>query len=430
MLMLLPVQASRCLFLRGATGIWPTSPSHDEQTMLIDKGPYTADDREVDVNGKRYTRLYMGGILGRRHESLHGGAFGPDLLLGKDFQPGKYYGKRIPRSIWRLADFLCVTSSLTTMEAERLYWRGGPRVRKIFPHSKNPSCGYPGDPLPLHPLNHRLDKAANRVHGLPSVSFASRHRLVTLPAAAALRRFPLPHGCCSSVGSASRAMRSPTDFPSQSKRSVEVEQLIMRNLGSRATLISVALTGTSGQRSHYRARRWRHSSCHGAIGSSLLLLRLRTGQSAGRPTLYDAPFFDRRQGVYAHASSTESSFRQARWASPIFISVLESFHTRWALCNHFPFPALSCQPRSHRLCPPPCASFSAKPHSAFGRHYRRPTQPHKSCGHWARMAKLKLTHRFGRYDKVRAQTSDRLRSPEYLKRSGAVYSYFSPGYFG
>src|SRR5271166_4540793 len=71
-----------------------TGPSHDEQAMLIDKGPY--DDREVDVNGTA-RRLYMGGILGGG-TSLYGGAL--VRPSEQDFQPGKYYGKRIPRAIW------------------------------------------------------------------------------------------------------------------------------------------------------------------------------------------------------------------------------------------------------------------------------------------------------------------------------------------
>ena len=45
----------------------PTDTSHDEKAMLIDKRPY--DDREVDVNGTAI-RLYMGGVVGRRHQPL------------------------------------------------------------------------------------------------------------------------------------------------------------------------------------------------------------------------------------------------------------------------------------------------------------------------------------------------------------------------
>ena len=66
----------------------------DEQAMLIDKKPY--DDRRIEVNGTA-KQLYMGGILGGG-TSLYGATL---LRPSKDdFQPGKHYGKRIPRAIW------------------------------------------------------------------------------------------------------------------------------------------------------------------------------------------------------------------------------------------------------------------------------------------------------------------------------------------
>src|SRR5262245_58756565 len=70
------------------------APPFDEKAMLIDKEPY--DDREVDLNGKP-RRLYMGGILGGG-TSLYGGAL--IRPSEEDFQPGRYYGKRIPKAIW------------------------------------------------------------------------------------------------------------------------------------------------------------------------------------------------------------------------------------------------------------------------------------------------------------------------------------------
>lgn len=49
-------------------------------------------------------------------------------------------------------------------EAERLYGVAG-RGEDDFAPLQRPAAGYPGEPLPLHPLNQRL-MAANRVHGL------------------------------------------------------------------------------------------------------------------------------------------------------------------------------------------------------------------------------------------------------------------------
>ena len=134
-----------------------TSPSHDEKAMLIDKRPY--DDREVDVNGTA-KRLYMGGILGGG-TSLYGGAL--VRPSEQDFQPGKYYGKRIPRAIWDWPISYADLEPYYT-EAERLYGVAG-RGEEDFAPLQKPAVGYPGDPLPLHPLNQRLI-AANRRHGL------------------------------------------------------------------------------------------------------------------------------------------------------------------------------------------------------------------------------------------------------------------------
>ena len=134
-----------------------TSPSHDEKATLIDKGPY--DDREVDVNGTA-KRLYMGGVLGGG-TSLYGGAL--VRPSEQDFQPGKYYGKRIPRAIWDWPISYADLEPYYT-EAERLYGVAG-RGDEDFGPLQKPAVGYPGEPLPLHPLNQRLI-AANRVHGL------------------------------------------------------------------------------------------------------------------------------------------------------------------------------------------------------------------------------------------------------------------------
>ena len=132
-------------------------PSHDEKAILIDKGPY--DDREVDVNG-RARRLYMGGILGGG-TSLYGGA----LLRPseQDFQPGRYYRDRIPRAIWEWPISYDDLEPYYT-EAEQLYGVAGCGDDDFAP-LKKPARGFPGAPLPLHPLNQRL-MTANRKRGL------------------------------------------------------------------------------------------------------------------------------------------------------------------------------------------------------------------------------------------------------------------------
>ncbi len=145
------------LVLERGSRYTTTSPAHDEKAMLIEKRPY--DDREVAVNGKA-KRLYMGGILGGG-TSLYGGAL--VRPSEQDFQPGRYYGKRIPRAIW---DWPISYEDLEPFytEAERLYGVAG-RGEEDFGPLQKPAAGYFGDPLPLHPLNQRLI-AANRNHGL------------------------------------------------------------------------------------------------------------------------------------------------------------------------------------------------------------------------------------------------------------------------
>ncbi len=380
-----------------------TSPSHDEQTMLIEKGPY--DDREVDVNGKA-RRLYMGGILGGG-TSLYGGALVRPSK--QDFQPGKYYGKRIPRSIW---DWPISYADLEPYynEAERLYGVAG-RGEEDFSPLQKPSCGYPGDPLPLHPLNHRL-MAANRVHGLhpfrlPLAIDSSRCLRCGLCAG-----FPCPTGARSS--SAQLLERAIADgLPITIQTRVEVEQLIAEP-GSRATLISV-FDRTSGQRSHYRARRYALGA--GAIGSSLLLLR----------SGLDNPLVGRHYmmhlssivvGVYAHASSTESSFvKQVGFAD--FYFGTRKFPHKMGIVQSLPVPGPLMSAKITPFMPAPVRQFLRQrilPLAGIIEDLPNPTN-RVTLGP---NGQAKLTHRFGRYDKVRRKHL----TPQIariLKRSGAVY---------
>ena len=141
---------------RGKTSA-ASGPSQDEQSTLIDKKPY--DDRQIDVNGTA-KRLYMAGVLGGG-SSLYGGAL--IRPSWQDFQPGRYYGKRIPRAIWEWPISYYDLQPYYT-QVEKLYGVAG-RGEEDFSPLQKPAVGYPGEPLPLHPLNQRLI-AANRRHGL------------------------------------------------------------------------------------------------------------------------------------------------------------------------------------------------------------------------------------------------------------------------
>ena len=206
------VAGKSVLLLERGSRYTTTSSSHDERAMLIDKRPY--DDREVDVNGTA-KRLYMGGMLGGG-TSLYGGAL--VRPSDQDFQPGKYYGKRIPRAIW---DWPISYADLEPhyTEAERLYAVAG-RGEEDFAPLQKPAAGYPGDPLPLHPLNQTAHRRESRAWVTP-VSAAAGDRLVSLPALRRLRGIHLSHRRSQLVGSIARTSHRswPSHQDSNSGRS-------------------------------------------------------------------------------------------------------------------------------------------------------------------------------------------------------------------
>jgi choline dehydrogenase-like flavoprotein len=380
-----------------------TSPSHDEKAMLIDKRPY--DDREVDVNGKA-KRLYMGGILGGG-TSLYGGA----LLRPseQDFHPGRYYGKRIPRAIWDWPISYADLEPYYT-EAERLYGVAG-RGEEDFGPLQKPAVGYPGDPLPLHPLNQRLI-AVNRRHGLhpfrlPLAIDSSRCLRCGVCAG-----YICPTGARSSATQLlERAIAAGLRLKIQTQ--VEVERLVTER-GTGATLISV-LDRTSGRRSHYRARRYAMGA--GAIGSSLLLLR----------SGLESPLIGRNYmmhlcsivvGVYSHASSTETSFvKQVGFAD--FYFGTRNYPHKMGIVQSLPVPGPLMTAKLSPFMPAPVRQFLRQrilPLAGIIEDLPNPAN-RVTLGP---NGEAKLTHRFGKYDVARR----RKLTPhiaKILKRSGAVY---------
>jgi choline dehydrogenase-like flavoprotein len=268
-------------------------PYLDEKAVLIDKGPY--DDREIDVNGVS-RRLYMGGILGGG-TSLYGGAL--IRPSEQDFQPGRYYGKRIPRAIWEWPISYADLEPYYN-EVERLYSVAGCGEDDFGPLRK-PARGYPGKPLPLHPLNQRL-VAANLSHGLHPFR---------LPLAIDSSRC-LRCGVCAGYVCPTGARSSAAHLLQSSASSghalvvrtrIEVERLV-KERGTGSTLISV-LDRSNGQRFHYRARRYALGA--GAFGSTLLLLR----SGLGHPLIgrnYMMHLCSIVAGVYPRTTSADSSF--------------------------------------------------------------------------------------------------------------------------
>jgi len=380
-----------------------TVPTHDEQATIIEKRPY--DDREVNVNGKA-RRLYMGGILGGG-TSLYGGA----LLRPseQDFQPGRYYGKRIPRAIW---DWPISYADLEPhyTEAERLYGVAG-RGEEDFGPLKKPALGYRGEPLPLHPLNQRLI-AANRIHGL---------RPFRLPLAIDSSRC-LRCGVCAGYICPTGARASAAQLleraiaeglPLEIRTEVEVERLITEK-GSGATLLSV-LDRATGKRSCYRARRYALGA--GAIGSSLLLLR----------SGWDNPLIGRNYmmhlssvvvGIYPHASKTESSFvKQVGFAD--FYFGTRNYPHKMGMVQSLPVPGPLMAAKLSPFVPDPVRQFLRQrmlPLAGLIEDLPNPAN-RVTLGP---NGQAKLTHRFGKYDVARRR---RLRPQivKILKRSGAVY---------
>jgi choline dehydrogenase-like flavoprotein len=381
----------------------PTGPSHDEKAMLIDKRPY--DDREVDVNGTA-RRLYMGGILGGG-TSLYGGALVRPSEL--DFQPGRHYGKRIPRAIW---DWPISYADLEPhyTEAERLYGVAG-RGEEDFGPLQKPAVGYPGDPLPLHPLNQRLI-VANRIHGLhpfrlPLAIDSSRCLRCGVCAG-----YICPTGARSSAAQLlERAQAEGLALKIQTQ--VEVERLVAER-GSETTLLSV-LDRTSGRRSYYRARRYALGA--GAIGSSLLLFR----------SGLDNPLIGRHYmmhlasivvGIYSQASSTESSFvKQVGFAD--FYFGTRKYPHKMGIVQSVPVPGPLMAAKMSPLVPEPVRQFLRQrmlPLAGIIEDLPNPAN-RVTLGP---NGEAKLTHRFGKYDLARRRHLTPLIA-KILKRSGAVY---------
>jgi choline dehydrogenase-like flavoprotein len=388
---------------RGNRYTTTTDALHDEQAMLIDKRPY--DDREIDVNGTT-TRLYMGGVLGGG-TSLYGGAL--VRPSEQDFQPGKYYGKRIPRAIW---DWPVSYSDLEPYytEAERLYGVAGYGEDDFSPLQK-PAAGYPGEPLPLHPLNQRLI-AANRVKGLHPF------RLPLAIDSSRCLRCGVCAGYICPTGARSSAAQlleraSATGLPLKIQTQVEVERFIAER-GGRTTLISV-LDRTTGRRTYLRARRYALGA--GAIGSSLLLLRSEM-QSPLIGQNYMMHLCSIVVGIYPHASSTESSFVKQVGFADFYFGTRDYPH-KMGIVQSLAVPGPLVSAKITPFMPAPLRKFLRQrilPLAGLIEDLPNPAN-RVTLGP---TGEAKLTHRFAKYDKARRKRMTPLIA-RILKRSGAVY---------
>jgi choline dehydrogenase-like flavoprotein len=378
-------------------------PSHDEKATLIDKGPY--DDREVDVNGTA-RRLYMGGILGGG-TSLYGGAL--IRPSDQDFQPGRFYGKRIPRSIWEWPISYADLEPYYT-EAERLYGVAGCGDEDFGPLRK-PARGYPGVPLPLHPLNQRMI-AANRDHGL---------RPFRLPLAIDSSRC-LQCGVCAGYVCPTGARASSSDLLERAaargyrlkvQTGVEVERLV-REPGTGSTLVA-GFERRTGRRFVYRARRYALAA--GALGSSVLLMK----------SGLDHPLVGRNYmmhlstivaGIYPKTTGAESAFvKQVGFAD--FYFGTKKYPHKLGIVQSLAVPGPLMAKKVSPLMPDPLRQFLRQrilPLAGIVEDLPNPANrvtlgPNN---------KPRLSHKYSRYDLARR----RRLTPHVariLKRSGAVY---------
>ena len=387
---------------RGSSGT-PTSSSHDEKAMLIDKRPY--DDREVDVNGSA-RRLYMGGVLGGG-TSLYGGAL--VRPSEEDFEPGKYYGKRIPRSIW---DWPISYEDLEPhyTEVERLYGVAGFGEEDFRPLQK-PAGGYPGIPLPLHPLNQRLI-AKNRIHGLHPF------RLPLAIDASRCLRCGVCAGYICPTGARSSAAQLLERATAEGlritiKTEIEVERLVEERARG-TTLISV-LDRATGKRASYRARRYVLGA--GAIGSSLLLLRSGLGGPlVGRN--YMMHISSIVIGIFSRTSSADTSFiKQVGFAD--FYFGTKNYRHKMGIVQSLPVPGPLMAAKLSPYLPAPVRQFFRQrilPLAGIIEDLPNPAN-RVTLGP---SGEAKLTHRFGKYDiKRRKRLTPHI--AKILKRSGAIY---------
>jgi choline dehydrogenase-like flavoprotein len=233
------------------------SRARDEDETLIAKKPY--DDRPIQMNGA-LKRLYAGGVIGGS-TALYGAA----LLRPSpnEFHPGKYYAAQLPRAIWDWPIDYAELEPFYT-EAEQLYGVAGCAADDFGPLGKS-RRGFPGEALPVVPINRRL-MAANQARGL---------RPFRLPLAidggrclrcAACAGYLCPNGARRSSAQLLDAAPAGTI---EVMTGMEAERF-GRDGAGRVDGIHVR-ERSSGRSAFYRARCYALAA--GAIGSPLLLLR-------------------------------------------------------------------------------------------------------------------------------------------------------------
>jgi choline dehydrogenase-like flavoprotein len=378
--------------------------AHDERAMLIDKEPY--DDRIVEVNGEP-RRLYMGGVLGGG-TSLYGAA----LLRPSrdDFHPGKHYGDRLPRALW---DWPIGYETLEPFytQAERLYSVSGNGDEDFGPLQK-PAGGYPGLPLPLHPINQKLMKA-NRARGLRPFHLPLAIDSNTCLRCGACAGYICPNG---SRRSSAHLVESAiaAGSPLSVLTNVEAERLERTGAGQVAGV--VVCDRETGKRTIYRAGRYVLAA--GAIGTPLLLLRsgVESPMIGRNYMVHLSPIV---VGVFAKRTGADTTFVKQVGFADYYLGTTKYPH-KMGLVQSLPVPGpLLTAKTAPRILPRkllPLLRQRMLPLAGIVEDLPQPTNRVASGAN----GQPQLRHRFSSYDLERGARLVRLMR-QLLRRAGALF---------
>ncbi len=375
---------------------------HDERTMLIDKQPY--DDRPIAVNGAD-KRLYMGGVVGGS-TALYGAA----LLRPSedDFCPGRHYGQRIPRAIW---DWPITYETLAPYysQAERLFGVSGCGDEDLGPLCK-PENGYPGNPLPLHPINQRLIDRSR----------ADGYRPFRLPLAIDSGRCLRCHACAGYI-CPTGARRSSGQLLAEAAAKglalrvltgIEVESLCLEASGNACSVC--AIDRATGRRDHYRARRYVLAA--GAIGSPLILMKSgATRAPIGRNYMtHLSPIV---AGIFPRHTGADTTFVKQIGFADYYLGA-EGFGHKMGLVQSLPVPGplMTAKSAAHFL-PAGVLRFLRRRMLPLVGIVEDLPDPENRVS-WSPSGMPRLRHRFGAYDLERGRRLSRLIA-RILKRAGA-----------
>jgi choline dehydrogenase-like flavoprotein len=392
-------RAGKSVLLLERGGPLQQPAAHDEQAMLIDRVPY--DDRAVEVNG-RARRLYMGGVLGGG-TSLYGAA----LLRPStdDFHPGRHYGRRVPRAIWDWPiRYDELASSYTA--AEQLYGVAGSTADDLAPLHK-PAAGYPMQPLPVHPANHRL-VTANRAAGLRPFRLP-----LAIDPARCLRCGPCAGYLCPTGARRSSAhlLQHAVDagLPLHVRTEVEVERLLLDG-PARGICLHDRRTG---QRSMHTARRYVLAA--GAIGSPLVLLR----SGAMHPLIgrhYMMHLSPVVVGIWPRARGADASFVKQIGFADFYYGTAGYAH-KLGIVQSLPVPGPLLLRKMAPLVPRPLLSFMRRRMLPLAGIVEDLPDPANRVD-WGPNGQPSIRHRFGQYDIERGRRLSGLMAG-VLRRAGS-----------